>query len=150
MKWGLPSIVQFCRNARVHHNLLPVFAALALASSGGWDDYDVSAGTPGAGRWVGLWAINTDRYADLDPETLKDPQAAAVAAVSLTQRTHDWSWTPAYDLGHWAWHYPHAVAAVAQTPFQDRMPSPVSSVAHAALGSNDARRLRRGTNGRTL
>lgn len=93
MKWGAPSIAQFARDAGFFPPDLHTATAIALAGSGGLDNYDMHAGIPGAGRYVGLWAINVVQWPDYTADELVVPARAAQAAHELTERLGGFGWS---------------------------------------------------------
>jgi hypothetical protein len=135
----MPSIVRFLENAQTPRDLIPGLTALAVVTSGGNDNYDVTAGSPGSGHWVGLWGLDVDRwpqYADLD---LQHPQTAADVAHELTRHTKCLDWTPAYAAGWWRPYYGPAKMAMSRQPFHEVRHAPVAVVMHEASGLNRAR-----------
>jgi len=117
MRWEAPSISRFAQTAGFAPPALHTATAIALAGSGGIDHYDVRAGVPGCGRWVGLWALNTDEWPEYRPDDLHDPQAAANVAYALTVRCAGFGWSAVWRAGHdrrWA---AHAATASSLDPF---------------------------------
>lgn len=150
MRLSGPTIAQHARDAGVTHRLLAPYVAVALASSGGWDDYDVMAGLPGAGRWRGLWAIDVDRYLDYAAENMTDPHVAALCAVDLTQRTRSFRWCPAYVNGQTYRHLDVANASIVGTPYAERQASPITVVMHRQFRTIEHHTQRRAHHGRQL
>lgn len=125
MKYGATTITHFARDAGfVSADVAPA-VAIALAASHGIPHYDISAGVPGAGRWVGLWGINVDEWTDYLADELHDPTRAATAAHELTVRVGGFGWS-----AHWragadrAWR-DVAVAGSVGAPFQEQERNPI-------------------------
>lgn len=126
MKWGTPTIAHYAATAGFVRPQLHTATALALASSGGIDHYDHCVGLPGTGRYVGLWAIDSDRWPEYSPDTLKDPWLAARAAYELTQRCGGFGWSSVWAAGHERPHLAHAATAYTLEPFRERPDSPIT------------------------
>lgn len=119
MRWEAPSIARFATEAGFVRPDVHTATALALASSGGLDHYDLSAGIPGAGRWVGLWGLNVDEWPEYAADELTDPERAAQVAYELTQRCVGFGWSSSWRAGrerHWL---DHVIAAHGRDPFTE-------------------------------
>ena len=137
MKWGAPTIVHYVEHAGFPRSLWAGMTALALATSGGHDNYDVRAGSPGSGHWIGLWGVNVDRWPDLADVDLTDPQANARAAYRLCARTGGITWCPAGETKQWVAYHAHATSQLSYAPFTETVHEPVAVVTHQTLGTVD-------------
>jgi len=147
MKWEAPSLAHFATDAGFPRSILAGVVACALATSGGHDNYELTAGVPGSGHWKGLWGLNVDRWAEYAELDLYDPRAAAAAAYRLTARTSSLRWCPAFDSGQWKGYVPHVTGQLSFAPFGEAQHDPVTVVVHGAFGANDPTRLQRVSNG---
>lgn len=143
MRWEAPTVAQFARDAGFHGPALHVATSIALAASGGLDHYDVSAGAPGAGRWVGLWALNTDEWPEYSPGELTDPQRAAQVAYELTQRCAGFGWSSAWRAGRDRPFYEHAATSSTLPAYQEREFATIGVLHHERLLDAMARRIER-------
>lgn len=117
MKWGAPSVARYGEDAGFHPPELHTATSIAMVATNGIDHYDVACGIPGSGRYVGLWAINTDQWTDYSPDWLLTPQNAAQAAYELTRRCDGFGWSPVWQAGlerHWL---NHAATAATFAPW---------------------------------
>ncbi|HET9247705.1 MAG TPA: hypothetical protein VFO15_18015 [Xanthobacteraceae bacterium] len=111
MRWDAHEIARFARGAGFVGDDVTTATALALATSGGVASYDVHAGLPGAGHWVGLWGVNIDKWPPLGNRDLHVPQWAARAAKVLHEAHDGWHWSPTYTSGQHLAHVEHAGTA---------------------------------------
>lgn len=132
MKWGAPSIARFAREAGFFPPGLHTATAIALAGSGGLDNYDMHAGIPGSGRYVGLWAINTARWPEYTPDELVVPARAAQAAYELTQRCDGFGWSAVWKAGTERRWLDVAAAGASRLPWGE--------TEHAPMGITQAQR----------
>lgn len=128
MRWGAPSVARFATDAGFFPPALHVATAIALAATGGHDTYDCRVGLPGAGRYVGLWAIDTDRWTDYDPHALSVPANAAQAAYELTERCGGFGWSPVWRGGHERTYLRDAASASTRLPFGEHEQVPIANV----------------------
>lgn len=124
MQWDASSIAQFARDAGFGRPELYTAIAVALAATNGIDHYDHTPGLPGTGRYVGLWAMDTDLWPDWTPEQLKVPETAAQAAYQLTERLNGFGWSPVWTAGKDAHYFARAVDAAQYRPYRE-VPSPI-------------------------
>lgn len=99
MRWSPVEIARFARAAGFYGDALTTATAVALATSGGNSTYDHRAGPAGAGRWQGLWGIDTDRWPDYRDRDLHESNTAASATHSLVTVTGGWDWSPVFRAG---------------------------------------------------
>ena len=99
MRWDAHEIARFARAAGFTGDDVTIATALAIATSGGNASYDVHAGVPGAGHWVGLWGIDTDRMPEWAEVDLHVPALAAEVVRTLHERYRGWSWSPTFRAG---------------------------------------------------
>lgn len=128
MKWGAPSIAQFARDAGFAGPDLHTATAIALAGSGGIDSYDLHAGIPGAGRYVGLWAINVHEWPDYTRDELVVPARAARAAYELTKRCDGFGWSAVWRARTERRHLGVAAAASSRLPWGETVHAPMGIV----------------------
>lgn len=129
MRWEAPSIAAYAQGAGFGRPDLHTATAIALAGSGGIDHYDVAAGAPGTGRWVGLWALNVDEWPEFPIDQLLTPDGAAGAAYELTQRCAGFGWSAVWRNGYERPWVDHAAVSYGLRPFQehDRHPIAISA-----------------------
>lgn len=111
MMWQAEQVARFARGAGFHTDAVTTATAVALASSGGVAHYDHAVGVPGAGHYVGLWAIDIDRWPEYADRDLHVPYQAAEAAYDLTERHGGWSWSAVHEAGHHLAYVAHAGTA---------------------------------------
>ena len=132
MRWDAPAIASFARQGGIPEHEIATAIALALATSGGIATYDHVAGIPGAGRYVGLWGIDTDRWPEYADADLHVPQMNAWAAGDLYEHAGGWEWSPVFVAGT---HRPHLHdAGVARSRVMDAQPV---TLAFTPLVNND-------------
>lgn len=151
MKWDAPSIAQYARDAGFAAPALHTATAIALAGTNGIDNYSMHAGIPGAGHYVGLWAINVDEWPEYSAAELVVPSRAAEAAYELTRRCAGFGWSAVWRGGHEAPHLDVAAEGSSRLPWGETQHAPIGL--HVAQRKIDAmgQRLRtRYTNGRNL
>lgn len=136
MKWGPSSICQFARDAGFPWRVVAPAAAIALASSGGHDNYDMAAGIPGAGHWKGLWAIDIDRWPDYAALDLADPETAAQAAARLCLAVGSFRWSPAFCSGQYRHWLGITVPAMSLPARIEPVHAPVALWVHEQVGTN--------------
>jgi hypothetical protein len=125
MKWDAATISRFAADAGFTRPDVHTATAIALAGSGGIDHYDIAAGAPGSGRYVGLWALNIDRWPQWSADELYAPERAAEVAYELTQRTGGFGWSAVWQAGsdrHWL---DHAATAYGGAPFAEQVDVPI-------------------------
>ena len=108
MRWDALEITRFARGAGFARDDVVTATALALATSGGIDHYEFAPGSPGVGRYVGLWGIDTDAWPVFADTDLFVPQHAATAAHALFELVGGWEWSPTFMAGA---HRAHLAAA---------------------------------------
>lgn len=148
MKLEPATIAHYASHAGFVGPDLHTATAIAWVGSGGLDHYDFSAGSPGVGRYVGLWAIDVCEWPDYAVDTLMAPQSAARAAHELTERVGSFAWSSVWRTGSERPWLDHAARAATEHPFRERETSPIVAVhlaRHYAQGRNltYARRSRR-------
>lgn len=119
MKWEAPSVSRFAADAGFVRPDLHTATSIALAATNGIDHYDVAVGIPGAGRYVGLWAINIDEWPEYDPRWLIVPENAARAAYDLTVRNSGFGWSAVWRAGTDRHYLDHAATAHTTEPFRE-------------------------------
>lgn len=129
MKWDAASIQKFARDAGFVDPDTHTATAIAMAGTGGLDHYDIACGAPGSGRYVGLWAINTDAWPELSPESLLNPTGAARAAYELTRRCAGFGWSDVWKAGTDRRWLDHAGVASSMEPFTPQHHVPIASYA---------------------
>lgn len=125
MRWEGPSIARFATDVGFTRPALHTATAIALAGSGGIDHYDVAAGSPGTGRYVGLWALNVDEWPDYTADELQAPQRAAEVAYELTQRCAGFGWSAVWRAGNDRRWLDHAAVAYGREPFGETEHTPI-------------------------
>jgi hypothetical protein len=127
MRWDAVEIARFARDGGFHENNIRDAVAVALATSGGNDTYDVAAHTPGAGHWKGLWGVDVDRYPEYAEMDLHTPKVAAQVAYELCREHDGWTWSPAAVAGIHGSHIAQAATARTRTYDSQRpgVPNPV-------------------------
>lgn len=125
MRWSPATIAHYATGAGFVRPDVYTATAIALAASGGIDHYDHSPGVPGAGRYVGLWGVDTDEWPDLAHDVLT-PHGAAVAAYELTRRCGGFDWSSCARAGAHLRHLDTAVQAMAGRPFTETVPAPIT------------------------
>jgi len=108
MKWTAAQIARVAAAAGFGPADTVTATAVALATSGGLDNYDHRYGYPGTGRQRGLWGIDTDRWPAYADRPLDVPAVNATTARELCVAHDGWSWSPTWFAGHWAAYVPHA------------------------------------------
>jgi Lysozyme like domain len=103
MRWNASELARFARDDDV-----VTATAVALATSGGIDQYVYQPGSPGVGRYVGLWGIDTDRWPDYADRTLQAPHVNAQTARELVEQYGGWGWSAAARAGTHLAHMAHA------------------------------------------
>lgn len=101
MRWDAHQIANVARAAGFDHADTVTATAVALATSGGLDHYDYSPGSPGSGRYVGLWGIDTDRWPWYRSRPLEVPAVSARTVWELCRDHRGWHWSPTYEAGSW-------------------------------------------------
>jgi len=129
--------VQYLRDAGCGYRLLVPLTSIALAATGGYDDYDVRAATPGAGRWLGLFGVNVDRWPLLDPELVLHPLDAAQHALALSLRRRSFDWSETFVNRQAFLYEPTARAALVGTPHTETQPSPIRVTMHRIYRTNE-------------
>jgi Lysozyme like domain len=117
--WAARSIAKFARDGGFYGDDVKVATAIALAATGGHDHYDMRAGVPGSGHWMGLWAIDADEHPDLVARDLLDPYAAARAAKQLTDDADGFDWSPVWRNGSYRTLLEHAGVESGREPFTE-------------------------------
>lgn len=136
MRYNRATIAQFAREVGFLPEELPTATALAWVGSGGHPHLDYAPNVPGAGRYVGLWAIDTDEHSQYTPEELASPHGAARAARELTTAHEGFDWSAIYRAGGHRGHLEPCELAAAQHPYQERVTAPIAGVVlaeHARL-----------------
>lgn len=108
MRWDAAQIAKVARAAGFGHDDTVTATALALVTSGGLDHYDYRPGSPGSGRYVGLWGIDVDRWPWYQSRPLEVPFVAAQTAYELVRDHWGWHWSPWYVAGQWRHYIDHA------------------------------------------
>lgn len=148
MKWDASSIAAFAADAGFTRPELHTATALALSTTAGMDHYDIPVGLPGCGRYVGLWAIDVDRYPQWSPDWMKQPENAAQAAHDLTVACAGFGWSAAWVAGREHHLLEHAATAHTTEPFRELPSSLIRSrtAAHhvTAMGARLERYTRHG------
>jgi hypothetical protein len=126
------------------HDGIVTATALAIATSGGIDDYDYRPGLPGCGHYVGLWGVDTDRWPWLADRPLHDPRVAATAAYELWRDHDGWSWSPAWAAGHWQHYTQHAATEMTRTYAAQRAEVPYTFPASERRYHETIERVRAG------
>lgn len=127
MKWGAPTIAEFGRYAGFAGAELHTATAIALAASGGVDHYELAAGTPGCGHWVGLYGVNVDEWPDYTADELREAQRAADVAYELTRRVGGFGWSSHWRAGADRRWLTYAGTAASVAPFYDSEHVPVAA-----------------------
>lgn len=131
MKWEGPSISDYAARAGFVRPDLHTATAIALVGSAGLDHYDVAAGPPGTGRYVGLWALNVDEWPEYRADWLLNPANAARAAYELTKRVGGFGWSAVWRAGTERTWLDHAAQAATLPPYREDEHAPIASRAYA-------------------
>lgn len=108
MRWDASEIAKVAQHAGFGHDDTVTATALALVTSGGLDHFDWRPGSPGSGRYVGLWGIDVDRFPWYLRRPLEVPVVAAQTAYELVRDHWGWHWSPWWTAGHWQAYVDHA------------------------------------------
>lgn len=140
MRLDLPTIAHYAREGGFTGHDVTTATALAWVGSGGHTHLDLALNSPGAGRYVGLWALDTTEWRDYEPAALLDPLTAAKVAFALTRRHDGFAWSQVWRAGTHEPYLDRARVAATQHPHDERFPSPI---AHVILGAHALRALER-------
>lgn len=137
MKLDLPTLAEVARGAGFAGDAVPVAVAIAAGTSGGLTHYDHAVGIPGAGRYVGLWGVDVDRWPQYADVHLHEPHVAARAAYRLTQEHRGWGWSACYRSGWYTGFMDAAATAATRVPAMQRSEPPwtIDTATHTMRGA---------------
>lgn len=144
MRWDAHQLANVARAAGFAHDDVVTATALAISTSGGLDHYDYRPGSPGSGRYVGLWGIDVDRFPWLAARPLEVPQVAAQTAYELVADHWGWHWSPWYVAGHWRAHVEHAGTESTRTYEAQALARPITMHDNAHRLTDTIERVRAG------
>lgn len=120
MRYEPPTLAALAAGAGFARAELPTAVAVAVVASGGWPHADHAVGMPGCGRYVGLWGVDVDRWAEWTAAELYEPHTAAAAAYELTRLCDGFGWSAHWRAGTDRPHYGRAGIALTMAPYRDR------------------------------
>lgn len=151
MKWDASSIAEFGRRAGFAPPALHTATAIALAGSGGIDNYALRTGIPGTGHYVGLYALNVDEWPEYTADELVVPSRAAEAAHELTERVGGFGWSAVWRGAHEHRHLDVAATASSRLPWGETQHAPIGlHVVRRQLDAMGRRMQTRYARGRNL